>query len=161
MEQETQQQSQKNSQKKLLWKSPSGWRYYSPTDRIRWTLAVRRALTIIAIVIVLVILSLIGRHIFALGLSAAVQYPQAIVEPYPWVIGLVVTFLIAVITRALISRGEWLGFGRGGQKTGLDLLQFLVTASIPIIVALGGLWFTANQNENRLATEEQRAQDEA
>jgi Pentapeptide repeats (8 copies) len=45
---------------------------------------------------------------------------------------------------------EWLGFGKSGEKTGLDLLQFLVTVSIPILVAGGGIWFT-----------EQRAQDEA
>ncbi len=58
---------------------------------------------------------------------------------------------------------EWLGFGAKaeGEKTGLDLLMFLVTASIPIIVALGGLWFTADQNSNREWVEEQRAQDGA
>ena len=44
----------------------------------------------------------------------------------------------------------WLGFGENGEKTGLDLFQFLVTASIPILVAYGGIRFT-----------EQRAQDEA
>src|SRR5215207_10737189 len=33
MEQETRWQPQENSQKKLLWKSPSGWRHYAPSHK--------------------------------------------------------------------------------------------------------------------------------
>jgi flagellar basal body-associated protein FliL len=78
MEKETQQQPQKTSQKTLLWKSPSGWRYYSPPARSRWPLTERRVLTIIAIVVALVSLSLIG-YFFWWGLGAE-QSPRAIAE---------------------------------------------------------------------------------
>ena len=50
MEQEKQRQPQENSQKKLLWKPPSGWRYYSPTHRSGWPPTRRQILATIAIV---------------------------------------------------------------------------------------------------------------
>ena len=50
MEQEKQRQPQENSQKKLLWKPPSGWRYYSPTHRSGWRPTGRQILATIAIV---------------------------------------------------------------------------------------------------------------
>ena len=50
MEQEKQRQPQENSQKELLWKSPSGWRHYSPTHRSGWRPTGRQILATIAIV---------------------------------------------------------------------------------------------------------------
>ena len=50
MEQEKQRQPQENSQKELLWKPPSGWRYYSPTHRSGWRPTGRQILATIAIV---------------------------------------------------------------------------------------------------------------
>jgi succinate dehydrogenase hydrophobic anchor subunit len=74
----------------------------SPESR-RWPLTGRRILTITAIVTALLSLGLLS-YSFVLGPSAK-QSPQAIVEQTPWVIWLVVTFLIAVIT--LIFVGLW------------------------------------------------------
>jgi len=50
VEQEKQRQPQENSQKELLWKSPSGWRHYSPTHRSGWRPTGRQILATIAIV---------------------------------------------------------------------------------------------------------------
>jgi uncharacterized protein YjbI with pentapeptide repeats len=49
-----------------------------------------------------------------------------------------------------------LGLGKGGEKTGIDLLQVLAALSIPIVIAVGGFWFTSSQNENRLKVENDR-----
>jgi|SRR5215217_285723 len=153
MERETQPQLQEeNSQKELQRDPPSGWRYYSPTEQSRWALTGRwalsgkRVLTILLIVIVLVSSYGVG---YFLRSGGAERTPEAILEQTPWVIWQVVAFLIAAFALIFISLWEWLGLGRDGKKTGLDLLQFLATASIPIIGALGGLWFS-----------EQRAQDD-
>ena len=50
VEQEKQRQPQENAQKELRRKSPSGWRYYSPTPRSGWPPTRRQILATIAIV---------------------------------------------------------------------------------------------------------------
>src|SRR5215212_104534 len=70
-----QRQPQENAQKKLLWKSPSGWRHYSPTDRSDWPPTGRQILATIVIVVALVSLSLIGYSagvLIPLGLSPSI-----------------------------------------------------------------------------------------
>ena len=109
----------------------------------------RQALSILSLSTALLSLSLIGYYWWELSSKNLLKPTWSTVDQYPWLIGLVITFLIAVIL-TFVGLREWLGFGKDGEKTGLDLLQFLVTASIPILVAFGGIWFT-----------EQRAQDEA
>jgi uncharacterized protein YjbI with pentapeptide repeats len=47
-----------------------------------------------------------------------------------------------------------LGFGEGGEKTGLDLFQVLAAVSVPIVVVLVGANFTATQNKSQQQTEE-------
>jgi len=55
-----------------------------------------------------------------------------------------------------------LGFGKGGKKTGLDLLQVLAAISVPVaVIIIVGSIFTASQSESQRAVEENRAQDEA
>lgn len=53
---------------------------------------------------------------------------------------------------------EWLGFGEGGEKTGLDLLQLLVALSVPVVVVVMASIFTASQSRSQRDAEEQRAQ---
>jgi len=141
MAQETPHQSQGNLRKK----PPNGWQYWTLTDK-RYLIAV-------------IIIGLLGLSLLPLAVlfSPGFGYEQR--SWVSWFLNLgpllfATLLLLAVITLACVkasfSLWGWLGFGRGGQKTGLDLLQFLVTASIPILVAFGGIWFT-----------EQRAQDEA
>jgi hypothetical protein len=89
---------------------------------------------------------------------------------YMWgalgVIGLVVV-LILVRTG---YRHEWTGFGKHvyrksdeqeeiqPQKTLWDWLALLV---VPVVLAVGGFWFTVQQDARQQALEEQRAQDAA
>jgi uncharacterized protein YjbI with pentapeptide repeats len=56
---------------------------------------------------------------------------------------------------------EWLGLGKGGEKTGLELLQVIAAISIPVVVVIMGAIFTASQSRSQQQVEEQRAQDEA
>jgi len=53
---------------------------------------------------------------------------------------------------------KWTGFS---EKTLWDWMQLSITASIPVLLAVGGLLFNAAQNERNKATEEWRAQDAA
>jgi uncharacterized protein YjbI with pentapeptide repeats len=50
-----------------------------------------------------------------------------------------------------------LGFGKGGEKTGLDLLQVLAALSIPVVVVVMASNFTASQSRSQQEAEEQRA----
>jgi uncharacterized protein YjbI with pentapeptide repeats len=52
---------------------------------------------------------------------------------------------------------HWLGLGKDGGKTNLDLLQLLVALSIPIVVVGMGSLFTYCQSSNQQQAEEQRA----
>jgi len=80
-------------------------------------------------------------------------------EQLDGVIEAAVAFLIAVITLVVLGyRKKWTGFE---DKTLWSWLQLLTTISIPVVLAIGGFLFTAAQNSNREAVEDQRAQDEA
>jgi Pentapeptide repeats (8 copies) len=54
---------------------------------------------------------------------------------------------------------EWLGFGKGGEKKGLDLLQVLAAVSIPVVVVMASI-FTASQSRSQQQAEEDRAQSQ-
>jgi len=72
--------------------------------------------------------------------------------------GIVVALTVIIVLLALggASLG-WTGFG--GQKL-WDWLQLLSALAIPIVLAAAGFWFTAQQNENQRAIEDQRAEAE-
>jgi len=53
---------------------------------------------------------------------------------------------------------RWTGYGR---QTLWDWMQLSATASIPIVIAVGGLLFNSAQNERNKEVEQRRAQDEA
>ena len=55
---------------------------------------------------------------------------------------------------------EWLGLGKGGEKTGLDLLQVLAAVSIPVVVVVMASIFTASQSRNQQQAEEDRARSQ-
>jgi hypothetical protein len=60
-------------------------------------------------------------------------------------------------TRALWERvRDFMGFGKDGEKTGLDLLQVLAAVSIPVAVVIMGAIFTASQSRSQQQAEEQR-----
>jgi hypothetical protein len=60
-------------------------------------------------------------------------------------------------TRALWERvRDFMGFGKDGEKTGLDLLQDLAAVSIPVAVVIMGAIFTASQSRSQQQAEEQR-----
>ena len=52
---------------------------------------------------------------------------------------------------------EWTEFG---EKSGWEYLQLLGTLAIPVVIAVGTLWFTARQHEQQQLTEERRARVE-
>ena len=56
---------------------------------------------------------------------------------------------------------KWLGLGKDGEKTGLDLLQALAAISVPVVVVIVGSIFTASQSRSQQEVEKQRAQEEA
>jgi uncharacterized protein YjbI with pentapeptide repeats len=131
---------------KLQWKSPVVNSNYSPTNRSRWPPTKRQILTAVMIVIVLVSLSLMG-YFFGWW-SAAGQYP--------WVIGLAVAIVIAVVTLIiLISLGyqkKWTGFG---DKTLWNWFELLI---VPAVLTIGGFLFAAAQENIQQQAEERRAQ---
>jgi uncharacterized protein YjbI with pentapeptide repeats len=65
---------------------------------------------------------------------------------------------------ALAKRPPWWrrfwGWTEFGEKSGWKYLQLLGTLSIPLVIALGTLWFTTQQNEQQRDIEERRAQAE-
>jgi uncharacterized protein YjbI with pentapeptide repeats len=52
---------------------------------------------------------------------------------------------------------EWTDFG---EKTLWDWLQLLSALAIPVVLAIAGFWFTAQQEERQRAIENQRAENE-
>jgi uncharacterized protein YjbI with pentapeptide repeats len=52
---------------------------------------------------------------------------------------------------------RWTEFG---EKSGWEYLQLLGTLAIPVVIAFGTLWFTAQQNEQQRVIEEERARAE-
>lgn len=87
------------------------------------------------------------------------------------IIALLVVLAMVGITTSIYAgyRHEWTGFGEysyvksDGQevrlkKTLWDWLQLLSGLAIPILLAAGGLWFSAQQDERQQAIEDQRAQ---
>ena len=138
MEQEKQQKPQETLQKK----PPNGWQYYSPTSRLRWTLSSLRFWRFQILILTIGVLT-IGVNFIVIN-----RWVRG-VDQHPWVFGVAVTLLIAMIPITFVSLRGWLGLGRDGQKTGLDLLQFLVTASIPILVTFGGIWFTEQRTQEQ------------
>jgi uncharacterized protein YjbI with pentapeptide repeats len=52
-----------------------------------------------------------------------------------------------------------LGLGKGGEKSGLDLLQVLAAVSIPVVVVMASI-FTASQSRSQQQAEEDRAQSQ-
>jgi len=157
MEQETQQQPQDNSQKKLLWKSPSGLRHYSPPDRNRWPPYRKQILGILTTIVAVTAFITLSTIVYFYGWQLFVQAPG-------WAVGVVVALVAAVLSLIALSYRQiwdWLGFGEQGEKTGLDLIQVVAALSIPIVVAVAGYLFAESQNRSRLNAEEQRAQDEA
>jgi len=52
---------------------------------------------------------------------------------------------------------RWTEFG---EKTGWEYLQLLGTLAIPVVIFVGTLWFTAQQNKQQRDIEDQRAQAE-
>ena len=133
MEQETQRQPQENTQKKLLWKSSSGWRDYSPTDRSGWPPTGRRVLATVAIVIALVSLSLIGYF--------SEWWPVA-GQP-ALVIGLAVSFLLGAISLIGSShrKGEWLSTHFWKAVKGNAALAGVLAALLAAVIGLGGVLY--------------------
>ncbi len=71
-------------------------------------------------------------------------------------IGVALTVIIVLLALGGASLG-WTGFG---DKKLWDWLQLLSALAIPVVIALGTLWFTAQQNEQQRLIEERRAQAE-
>jgi|SRR5918994_4333491 uncharacterized membrane protein YeaQ/YmgE (transglycosylase-associated protein family) len=55
---------------------------------------------------------------------------------------------------------EWLGLGKDGGKTGLDVLQVIAAASIPVMVVVVGALFNVAQSRSQQSVEEQRARSQ-
>jgi hypothetical protein len=74
-------------------------------------------------------------------------------------IGVVVAITVLVVLLALggVSLG-WTGFS---ERKLWDWLQLLSALAIPVVLAVAGFWFTAQQEERQRELEVQRAQDAA
>ena len=115
----------------------------------RWPPTRRQVLATYAIVIALGSLSLLYYFRFGWPLSASQT---------AWVVALAAAFLIAVSTLIGIGyRKNWTGFG---DKTLWSWLELLASISIPLVIAIGGFWFTENQNTNREAFEKRREDEQ-
>ena len=133
MEQEKQRQPQENSQKKLLWKPPSGWRYYSPTHRSGWPPTRRQILATIAIVA-------------SVSLTMKVIAPILIVYFQRWGLGPgSEPFLIGAIAAVtLIGIGLWkakLPTRVWKATRGNAALAGVLVALLAAIIGLGGVLY--------------------
>jgi uncharacterized protein YjbI with pentapeptide repeats len=99
----------------------------------------------------------------ALGLLVAKLYPSSMWETLSRErvasligIGVALTVLIVLLAIGGASLG-WTGFG---EKKLWDWLQLLSALAIPVVIAVGTLWFTDQQNDLQRDIEAQRAQAE-
>src|SRR3712207_6406270 len=52
------------------------------------------------------------------------------------------------------------GWTEFGKKSGWEYLELLSALAIPVVIAVAGFWFTAQQEERQRAIEKQRAENE-
>lgn len=86
-----------------------------------------------------------------------IKDPLAMLEGQATELTLIVLVLTAIIVLLTVG-GASLGWTGFADKTLWDWLQLLSALAIPVVVGVGGVWLTMQQDERQRTTEDQRAE---